>query len=61
MPPGLVTGNLRLTAPDCTRSVWRLPKWFYTEDKKKRLTYHSKDKRWPTHGNHSILHSVGIG
>lgn len=59
--------ELLLTAPisineKSFRSVWKLPKWFYSEEKKKRLSYHREDHRWPAlFADYVILNSVGRG
>ena len=55
---------LQLTAPEETRrSYWRLPKWFYHENQKVRLSYHhnNKKKRWQSQNNHVILQSASPG
>ena len=53
--------DLRLTAPDVSRSIWQLPKWFYPSDGRIPLSYHSSLNRWKASDAHAILHTAGIG
>lgn len=59
--------ELVLTAPErfnerSLRSKWKLPKFFFSEDKIQRLSYHREDHCWPVRGNDFvILNSVGRG
>ncbi|MBI5488809.1 MAG: hypothetical protein HY905_15850 [Deltaproteobacteria bacterium] len=52
--------DLCLTAPGCTRSVWRLPGWFHP-DGGRMLGYHGDRRRWSRDGEHAVLRSVGRG
>ncbi|MBI5489098.1 MAG: hypothetical protein HY905_17315 [Deltaproteobacteria bacterium] len=52
--------DICLTAPGCTRSVWRLPGWFYP-DGGGTLGYHGDRRRWSRDGEHAVLRSVGRG
>lgn len=54
--------TLRLTDPGArTRSVWKLPAWFFPSEDKPPLTYHSNMDRWEL-GNGSVtLKTVGRG
>lgn len=38
--------SLCLTAPGQSRSIWRLPRWFFPEDGKRPLSYHGDPARW---------------
>lgn len=53
--------DLCLTAPGRSRSVWRLPSWFYPEGRESSLSYHRDMGRWSPVGDHVILRSVGRG
>jgi len=53
--------GLCLTDPRHTRSIWRLPKWFYPQDRDSQLSYHSDLNRWTPDGDEVLLHSVGRG
>ncbi len=53
--------DLCLTGPECTRSVWHLPRWFYPNEGRRPLSYHSNMDRWSLNDDCSILHSVGRG
>jgi hypothetical protein len=53
--------SLRLTAPGCTRSVWRLPDWFHPREGRVPLTYHRNTERWSMEDEHTILRSVPRG
>jgi len=53
--------DLRLTMPDCPRTVWQLPRWFYPATGKSPISYHSNMKRWSLVGEHAVLHSVARG
>lgn len=41
-----VKDNHILTAPDMTRSFWKVPTWMIPEGNKPALTYHSNPERW---------------
>jgi len=53
--------QLVLTAPNRTRSHWRLPKWFYPAERNSMLSYHQTLSRWTCHDNYADLKSVGRG
>ena len=53
--------QLRLTAPGHTRTVWRLPEWFFPKDSRPPLTYHRRRDRWTPADDHTILRSVPRG
>jgi hypothetical protein len=53
--------QLRLTAPGHTRTVWRLPEWFFPKDGRPPLTYHGDRDRWTAADDHTILRSVPRG
>ena len=52
--------RLRLTAPGCSRSRWRLPGWLLPEGRTP-LSYHANPKRWRRAGKWVYLDSVGRG
>ena len=52
---------LRLTAPGCKRSVWRLPGWFHPGGHGRTLGYHGDTRRWSRDGEHAVLRSVARG
>jgi hypothetical protein len=52
---------LCLTAPGKSRSIWRLPGWFYSEAEKAGLSYHRDLRRWTPEEGHVLLRSVGRG
>ncbi|MHB0914904.1 MAG: Nmad3 family putative nucleotide modification protein [Thermoleophilia bacterium] len=57
-------GRLSLTAKGETRSVWRLPDWFYPAGRKTSLSYHDYTKRpedWIRDSDGVILKSVPRG
>ena len=53
--------KLRLTAPGCRRSVWRLPGWFHPGAHGWPLGYHADVRRWSRDGEHAVLQSVARG
>ena len=53
--------DLCLTVPGCTRSWWRLPKWFFPGQERSPLSYHRNIDRWSCSGDCVILQSVAIG
>jgi hypothetical protein len=53
--------SLTLTAPDSSRSRWRLPGWFQPSSRKKALSYHSDLSRWHRGKNCVYLDTVGRG
>lgn len=54
--------ELCLTAPGSSRrSEWHLPRWFYPEENKPPLSYHSRMARWSLNGDYTLLRSVGRG
>ena len=52
---------LCLTAQGKSRSIWRLPSWFYPKAEKTGLSYHRDLKRWTPEEGHVLLQSVGRG
>ncbi len=46
---------LRLTAPDCSRSIWELPTSIYPEHGKELMTYHRDEKLWSRTATHTRL------
>ncbi len=52
---------LCLSCSQRSRSIWRLPRWFYPDDTKHPLSYHSRKSRWTLEKEHVILQSVGRG
>lgn len=56
------SGDLRLTAHSADKtSTWVLPSWFYPDDRRTPLTYHSDPKRWQKVGSHTQLTAVARG
>jgi len=52
---------LQLTAPNRTRSVWRLPRWLFPRNNLP-MTYHGNPNRWTCNKDESVLlESVPIG
>jgi hypothetical protein len=59
---GRFAKKLRLTAADSTKpSLWELPAWFYPEEGKHSLTYHSDLARWQRTKSNTRLRSAGRG
>lgn len=54
------TNELCLTAPGRSRSVWRLPHWWYPRVPS-CLSYHSDLRRWERHEDGVLLRCVGRG
>ncbi len=52
---------LCLTAEDMSRSIWRLPSWFYPEGKESGLTYHAKLSQWRLEQDYALLKTVAQG
>lgn len=52
---------LRLTAPGMSRSIWRLPIWFYPAERKSTLSYHTSLNRWKPEQDYVLLNTVGRG
>ena len=55
---------LQLTEHGKSRSIWRLPRWFYPfnlERSRKPLSYHKKRDRWERLKAHVRLHTVAKG
>ena len=52
---------LTLTAPGRSRSLWRLPHWFYPTTGKPALSYHSDAQRWRLDDTGCYLQTVGRG
>jgi len=56
--------SLRLTAPDQSRSIWRLPKWFYpfhTNSEREPLSHHKLKDNWKLNREYVELQSAKIG
>lgn len=51
--------QLRLTAPGRSRSIWRLPAWFYPRSS--CLSYHNDMSRWAREEDAVLLQTVGRG
>ena len=52
---------LCLTAPGMSRSIWRLPGWFYPGEGKSSLSYHEDANRWKLDGDYVLLNSATRG
>ena len=50
-----------LTAEAKSRSVWRLPPWFYPAPGKPPLSFHGDARRWQSDSTGCYLHTVGRG
>ena len=55
------THTLQLTAPSKNRSVWRVPRWMYPDNKKPPLSSHERRDRWQLFDDCCQLKSVGRG
>ena len=54
--------RLRLTAPGASRSVWRLPDWFYPSGGRPPLGSHARNlERWSRTEDGTLLRSVPRG
>lgn len=53
--------ELRLTAADGERSLWRLPRWAHPAGRRSHLTYHGRATRWRAMPDHVLLRTVGRG
>ena len=53
--------DLQLTAPGCSRSVWRVPRWLLKNPEQPTLSYHRDPGRWRLDNDWAILQSVGKG
>ena len=54
--------QLRLTAPDASRSVWHLPAWFNPRGPNSALSYHANPDRWKVNGQPvKVRTSQGVG
>lgn len=53
--------GLRLTAPGCKRSLWRVPGWLLKDPERPTLTYHRDPGRWRTDNDGVFLQTVGKG
>lgn len=52
---------LRLTAPQQSRSVWRLPAWFHPDNVRTPLSYHGDLNRWQRTKDHVLLRTAPRG
>jgi hypothetical protein len=55
------TEELRLTAPGCSRSIWRAPAWLKPQGGRPALSFHGRPDRWTDDGAHCILKTVAKG
>ena len=55
-----VDDRLVLTKEGRTRRYWKLPRWFYPNDRF-ALSYHSSKSAWTLHDDHVELRSAAIG
>ena len=53
--------SLCLTAPNCLRTQWRLPRWFYPVADKPPLSYHRASTRWSCDDDYAYLQSATRG
>ena len=56
--------SLCLTAPDHSRSIWRLPKWFYpfnSKAEREPLSYHKERNNWKLNDDYVDLQTAKIG
>ncbi|MDR8398456.1 hypothetical protein NE850_19125 [Paraburkholderia sp. USG1] len=53
--------DLQLTAPGCSRSVWRVPRWLLKNPEQPILSYHRDSARWRIDGECAIVQTVGKG
>jgi hypothetical protein len=53
--------ELQLTAPGSSRSIWRLPAWFYPSRGKSPLGYHTDRSRWSRRDGAALLRSAYRG
>jgi Nucleotide modification associated domain 3 len=56
-----LNGDLCLTAPGQSRSVWKLPRWFAPTKSRSIFTYHSDIKRWTLGRKFCQLQTVAKG
>ena len=55
------TSELQLTAPNGTRTLWRVPQWMVPKQGRRALTYHDDPARWTMGPEHAFMQSVGKG
>lgn len=55
------TSQIQLTAPNSTRTVWKLPGWIHPEGRGSSLSYHGNLDRWARDGDSTILRSCAKG
>lgn len=53
--------GLCLTNANSTRSIWRLPAWFYPENRASFLSFHGNLSRWSRMSSSVLLKTVGRG
>jgi hypothetical protein len=53
--------DLQLTAPGCSRSVWRVPRWLLKSPEQPILSYHRDPSRWRVDNECAIVQTVGKG
>jgi hypothetical protein len=56
-----VSPVLTLTAETQSRSLWRLPRWFYPAPGRPPLSFHSDARRWKLDTTGCLLRTVGRG
>ena len=52
---------LRLTEPGCSRTIWRLPRWFMPKASQLPLSYHPIGARWTEDEHGTLLRSAAKG
>ncbi|MCB1543786.1 MAG: hypothetical protein KDJ30_05745 [Rhodoblastus sp.] len=50
-----------LTDENQSRSIWRLPRWFFPSSGRPPLSYHEKEDRWNIDGDNTILRVASRG
>ncbi|MCE5232790.1 MAG: hypothetical protein ABFC67_03145 [Mizugakiibacter sp.] len=53
--------KLVLTKPGASRSIWRLPPWWYPQPGKRPLSFHASPERWALDNGDCRLRTVGKG
>jgi hypothetical protein len=53
--------DLQLTAPGCTRTMWRVPHWLLKDPAHPTMSYHRDPNRWRVDNNAVYLQTVGKG
>ncbi|QMI49795.1 hypothetical protein [Burkholderia sp. MBR-1] len=55
------SADLQLTAPGCSRSIWRVPRWLLNNPEQPTLSYHRDPARWRIDNEWAIVQTVGKG